>query len=117
MKSKKMQKIRRRILISVILSTILIIASCSKEIDTTAAIENLEITMNNYQLNASGQTLLYNCSGEEVSGEDLYPQDGNYASGEELEFHDNGLAVNVSKDEQFWTSNIYLVGTTHKINY
>ena len=56
--------------------------------------ESEELTINNYLMIASGQTVLYDNDGEVVSslsiGDSLYGQDANYLKGKAMAYEDNG---------------------------
>lgn len=76
-----------------VLISLSIFISCNKNNnDVTPASDDL--TINNYQMVATGQTKLYNGDGDELTnvsvGEAFYGQDANYLKGEPMSYKDNG---------------------------
>lgn len=87
-------KINHAGIFSVIVATLLslsLLTSCEK---SNKGDYSEEPTVINYELNATGQTTLYDKDGEVVfglaEGDSLYGQDANYLAGAEMSFKDNG---------------------------
>jgi len=69
--------------------------SCSKDDSSATTNTTTEpLTVNNYLMIATGQTILYNANGEVVTnlsvGDPFYGQDANYLKGKKMSFKDNG---------------------------
>lgn len=81
------------------LATIALLAGCELSdpiyvVEEEEEDETQELTINNYLLTATGQTILYDNDGELLSalssGDAFYGQDANYLAGEEMDYQDNG---------------------------
>jgi hypothetical protein len=78
-----------------IVSILLFSTSCSDSDDDDDSTENSsELTINNYLMIATGQTVAYDDDGTVLSdlseGDDFYGQDANYLKGESMSYTDNG---------------------------
>jgi hypothetical protein len=78
-----------------IVSLLLFSTSCSDSDDDDDSTENSsELTINNYLMIATGQTVAYDDDGTVLSdlseGDDFYGQDANYLKGESMSYTDNG---------------------------